>query len=98
VRISKNKKVFKKGYLPNWTNETFKLYAIKPTRPVTYILQDSKGEILKGGFYAEEISKSKTGDVYFVEKVLQRKGSKLLVRWKGYDSSHDSWIDSKDLV
>lgn len=98
VRISKAKRVFKKGYLPNWTNEVFKIYAVKPTRPVTFILQDHTGEILKGGFYTEEISKSKTGNVYLVEKILKRKGPKVLVRWKGYDKSHDSWIDNKDLV
>lgn len=97
VRISKARRVFKKGYLPNWTNETFKIYAIKPTRPVTYILQDHKGEILKGGFYTEEISKSKTGNVYLVEKVLKRKGNQLLVRWAGYDKNSDSWIHAKDL-
>lgn len=30
----------------------------------TYILQDSIGDILKGGFYEQELSKSKTVDVY----------------------------------
>lgn len=98
VRISKYKKVFSKSYLPNWTNEVFKIYAIKLTKPVTYILQDSKGEILSGGFYAEEISKSKTGDVYLVEKVLQRKGSRVKVRWLGFDRKHDSWLDKNDIL
>lgn len=97
VRISKAKRVFKKGYLPNWTNEVFKVYAIKPTRPVTYILQDHKGEILKGGFYTEEISKSNTGNVYLVEKILKRNKNKFLVRWVGYDKNSDSWVDAKDL-
>lgn len=98
VRISKFKKVFSKGYLPNWTNEIFKIYAVKPTKPVTYILQDSSNEILKGGFYEQELMKSKTDNVYLVEKVLKRKGNKMLVRWLGYDKKHDSWIDSKNLV
>lgn len=98
VRISKTKRVFKKGYLPNWTNEVFKIYAIKPTRPVTYILQDHKGELIKGGFYNEEISKSKTDNVYLVEKIIRRKGPRVLVRWKGFDSKSDSWINAKDLV
>jgi len=97
VRISKAKRVFKKGYLPNWTNEIFKIHAIKPTRPVTYILQDHKGEILKGGFYTEEISKSQVGNVHLVEKILKRKGNRLLVRWVGYDKNSDSWIDAKNL-
>jgi hypothetical protein len=98
VRISKMKKIFAKGYIPNWTNETFEIYAVKPTRPVTYILQDQKGEILKGGFYEQELNKSKTGDVYFVEKILQRKGNKLKVRWAGFDSSHDSWVSESDIM
>lgn len=98
VRISKNKRVFTKGYLPNWTNEVFKIYAVKPTRPVTYVLQDSRGDIIKGGFYQEELSLTKTGDVYLVEKILRRKGKKALVRWHNFDSSHDTWIDVKDLI
>lgn len=97
VRISKNKRVFTKGYLPNWTNELFKVYAVKPTKPPTYILQDYKGEILKGGFYEQEISKSKTGDVYLVDKVLKRKGDKVLVRWRGFDKTHDSWIHKNSI-
>lgn len=40
VRISKYKRVFKKGYLPNYTNEVFSIYAIRPTQPITYILRD----------------------------------------------------------
>jgi len=98
VRISKAKVVFKKGYLPNWTNEIFTIHAIKPTSPLTYILKDTKGEIIKGGFYAQEITKSNTGDVYLVERVLKKRGNKLLVRWKGFDKSQDSWITAKELV
>ena len=28
-----------------------------------------------------------------VQNVMQRKGDKLYVKWKGYDSSFNSWID-----
>ena len=30
-----------------------------------------------------------------VEKVIKRKGDKLYVKWKGYNSSFNSWIDKK---
>ena len=33
-----------------------------------------------------------------IEKVIKRKGNKLYVKWKGYDSSFNSWIDKKDLA
>ena len=35
---------------------------------------------------------------FWIEKVIRRKGDKLYVKWKGYDSSFNSWIDKKDLV
>jgi hypothetical protein len=98
VRISKVKMIFKKGYLPNWSDEIFTIHAIKPTIPVTYILKDSRGQILKGGFYAQEISKSHTGNVFMVERILRRKGNKVLIRWKGHNESHDSWIPAKHIV
>lgn len=98
VRISKYKKVFTKGYIPNWTNEVFRIHAVKPTKPVTYILEDSKGEVLKGGFYQEELSKSSVGDVYLIEKVLKRRGNKVQVRWLNFDQKADSWIKASDIV
>ena len=33
-----------------------------------------------------------------IEKVLNKKGDKLYVKWKGYDNSFNSWIDKKDIV
>ena len=33
-----------------------------------------------------------------VEKVIKRKGDNLYVKWKGYNSSLNSWIDKKDIV
>ena len=30
-----------------------------------------------------------------VEKVIKKKGDKLYIKWKGYDSSFNSWIDKK---
>ena len=33
-----------------------------------------------------------------VEKVLKRNGDKLYVKWKGCNSSFNSWIDKKDIA
>ena len=32
---------------------------------------------------------------YKIEKVIKRKGDKLYVKWRGYDSSFNSWINKK---
>ena len=31
-------------------------------------------------------------------KVLNKKGDKLYVKWKGYNNSFNSWINKKDFV
>ena len=36
--------------------------------------------------------------MFRVEKVIQRKGDKLYVKWKDHDSSFNSWIDQKDII
>lgn len=92
VRISKFKSVFAKGYTPNWSTEIFKVFKIKVGNPVTYLLEDSKGQPITGQFYAEELQKTLYPDIYLVEKVLRRKGNQLYVRWLGLDRSHDQWI------
>ena len=33
-----------------------------------------------------------------IEKEMKIKDDKLYVKWKGYDSSFNSWIDKKDIV
>ena len=41
----------------------------------------------------------KTNEKEFrVEKVIKRKGHKLYVKWKGYNSSFNSWIDKERLI
>lgn len=98
VRISRHRSVFTKGYLPRWSNEIYTVWKVQPSVPVTYILKDTKGELLKGGFYQQELSKTKIPDTYLIEKIVRRRGDRLLVRWLGFDENHDSWIHKKDLL
>ena len=55
--------------------------------------------ILKAKILLERFTKQncqKTNQKEFrVEKVIKRKGDKLYVKWKGYDSSFNIWIDKK---
>ena len=55
---------------------------------------------LNGGKIAgNEKELHKTSQEKFrTEKVIEREGDKLYVKWKGYDNSFNSWIDKKDIV
>lgn len=98
VRLSKVKSLFEKGYTPNWGTELFRVVTVQPTRPITYLLEDLKGNPVKGGFYSEELQKTRFKDIYLVEKVLRRNGDKARVKWLGFDSSHNSWINTREIV
>lgn len=103
VRISKARRVFKKGYLPSWTLELFTVEAVLRTTPTTYTIKDDHDEVLKGTFYDQELQKVGEKDQYDIEAVLDqrldKKGKReYLVKWVGYDSSFNQWIPHQALV
>lgn len=98
VRISKFRTVFTRGFNPSWTPEIFRIREVKLTNPTTYLLEDYEHKPIDGGFYSLELQKVHNEDVYLVEKILQRKGDKLKIRWLGFDSKFDSWIHKSDIL
>lgn len=92
VRVSKYKTLFEKGYTPSWSTELFTIDKVQRTVPPVYILRDSRGIVIKGAFYGQELNRTKYPDTYLVEKVLRRKGRRVYVKWLGLDKSHNSWI------
>ena len=70
---------------------------VKNSVPWTYVIIDLKGEEIVGTFYEKELKK-KNQEKFRVEKLIKRKGNKLYVKWKEYDSSFNSWIDQKVIV
>ena len=97
VRISKYKKHFAKGYIPNWSEEVFVIKKVKNTVPWTYIINDLNGEEVIGTFYEKEMQKTNQQE-FRIEKLIKRRVDKLYVKWKDFDSSFNSWIDKKDLI
>lgn len=98
VRISKLKTVFAKGYEANWSTELFKIARIKYTNPITYDITDMDGSEIRGAFYEQELQKTSQPDIYLVERILKRKNGKSLVKFLGLNSSHNTWINSRDMI
>lgn len=94
VRVSKQKAVFDKGYTPNWSTEIFRVVKVRLTNPTTYLLEDFEERPVTGGFYGHELQRVRHPNVYLVEKVLRKRGNRSYVKWLGFDSSYNSWIDS----
>ena len=77
VRISKLRKTFKKGYLPNWSEELFTIDKVIRTTPVRYIIRDEMNVSLKGSFYEKELQKiTKVDRLYRIEAILEERQHK----------------------
>ena len=83
--------------MPNWSEEVFIISKINNTVPWTYVINDLNVEEIIGTFYQKELQKTNQQE-FRIEKILQRKGYNLYVKWKDYDNSFNSWTDKKDLV
>lgn len=95
IRISRKLKDFRKGYLPNFTEEVFTISKVLETEPVTYKIKDINDEDIIGSFYEQEMVKYES-ELFEIEKILKINKGKMLVKWKGYE--HPSWITKKDLI
>ena len=93
LKISKYKYIFAKGYAPNCSEQVFGIKRIKNTVPWTHV----KGGEIVGTFHEKEFQKTNQRE-FRVEKVIKRKGDKLYVKWKSYDSFFTAGLIKKDIV
>jgi len=70
VRIHK-KKLFEKGYTPNWTDEVFTVSKVQRTDPITYKITDLNDEEIQSTFYEQELQKT-SHEVFRIEKVVKK--------------------------
>ncbi len=106
VRIAKNKdSMMDKGFLPNWSDEIFKVVRNVKRRPQIYNLEDENGEKIEGAFYKPEIQKVEynKNTIFRIDKIVSRRKRRgireVLVEWKGHSKKKNrSWIPESDLI
>uniref|UniRef100_A0A1I8B053 Integrase catalytic domain-containing protein n=1 Tax=Meloidogyne hapla TaxID=6305 RepID=A0A1I8B053_MELHA len=104
VRMSTNKNVFAKGYLPNYSDEILQVDLVKKkANPNRYKVKDDKGERFEGYFYPEELTRVKKDEntSYRIEKVIRKRTNKdgkkeYLVKF--FDYPQPEWIDETNFV
>ena len=99
VRISKQRQTFSKSYLSNFSEELFIIRERRMRQEPVYYLRDLNGDKITGAFYEPELQHVIEPKEYRVERVLRSRTGKggvkeYLVKWKGWDSSFNSWVKS----
>lgn len=103
VRIRHLEGKFDRGYNERAKVEMFKIKEIRTNlKQPLYVLTDYSGnETIKGSFYQHELVKV-TGENFRVEKVIKKRKHRgkeqLFVKWKGFNDSYNSWIDSSQVT
>ena len=74
----------------------FTITKVKATKPLTYVIADTKGEEIQGTFYEPELQLAKQ-TTFRIEKVLKRRTTKngkreIFVKWLGYSPAFNQWI------
>ena len=97
VRVSRFPELFSKGYTQSFSTEYFFIDSVERTYPAVYKLRDLAGEKLLGTFYAHELNKISIdrNKTFKIEKILEEKGDKVLVKYIGWPIKFAEWIPKK---
>lgn len=101
-RLSNTQFIFNKAYLPQTTEEIFRIYKVdQKTVPVTYYLKDLLQQPLLGKFYSRELQQVHLPSKYKI-KILKTVGKgkhkKHFVAWLGYPAAFNSFIKDSDIM
>ena len=85
-----------------WSYEVMFISAVQRTNPATYAVKDYNSEPIKGSFYSSELQLvDKSSGIFPIEKIVRQRRSQgriqYLVKYLGYSSLFNSWIDQRDL-
>ena len=92
-----------RAYAIQYTGEFFRIARINRSLavPLYFIKSLDTQELIRGGFYAEELQRLR-GDIFKVERVLARRTRRgvreILVKWRHFGPNHNSWIPATNVA
>jgi len=98
VRLEREIEAFEKSHYVNWSDMFFTVATVHNTSPLMYSIKDPEGKTLPGRFYFEQLQKLPgKPEIYRIDRVLRRKGNRILVKWMNHPSRFNSWESVKSL-
>jgi transposase InsO family protein len=104
VRITKEKLKFAKGYEQTFSTEIFRVAKVIKRMPQpVYELTDLQSRPIEGQFYNYELVKVTVSPKteFQIDKIVRTRTYKGIkqhfVKWKGYDSTFNSWVNASDI-
>jgi len=104
VRITKEKIKFAKGYEKNISTEIFLVVkVIQRVHQPVYELTDLQDQPIEGQFYNYELVKVTVSPQteFEIDKIMRTRNKNCIkqhfVKWRGYDETFNSWINSTDI-
>ena len=91
------KAFLQKTVFPNCSEKVLVIKRVKTLCRGNMLIVILKAKKLFERFTKKQLQRTNQKELR-VEKVIKRKGDKISVKWKDYDSSFNSWIDKKDIV
>ena len=98
VRKALVKKLFEKGYTPNWSKEVYVVVNIIPTNPVKYLIKHTEEKTYNKNlqFYEQELQQvSFEKYIYNTHEVIDENKEQFLVTKLNEDNSQKIWKDKK---
>lgn len=92
-----------RAYAEQFKGEYFSIVRINRTLPIPlyYLRSVDTGELIEGGFYANELQRIR-GDVYKIERVLRRRVRngvrEIYVKWRYFGDRWNEWIPADNVV
>jgi hypothetical protein len=91
---------FDKGYVENYSEEVFTVIERVPRVPPVYRIREENGREMDSFYYEQELlAINRDPDpFYLIERILERRGNRVLVKWLGYPDYYNQWINENEVI